>query len=244
MQKNDLLGKKVRNKANEIGVVRSVDEVAGRLDVEFDDRSLKLQYPKAFWDGFLLAEDDNLQDELLREAEIIRQKVAKDKELKRLQEQEQAKLEAESRGKRGSHKDILTKGERFRTHAEALNECFGYSYKHYQQAFKRIDDQYAVWFPSIAKRVMGEFLAADTSYGWLNTLCENDTVIYEKNVEDINMNSERDRFWDVFVFSKKDGEDEYVFTGLFRSNPVPTDKGFRYEKLGSQIDLNTMQILK
>ena len=102
MQKEGLLGKKVRNKANEIGVVRSVDEVAGRLEVEFDDRSLKFQYPKAFLDGFLLAEDDHLQDELLREAEIIRQKVVKVKELKRLQEQEQAKLDAKNRGKRGS----------------------------------------------------------------------------------------------------------------------------------------------
>ena len=107
-----------------------------------------------------------------------------------------------------------------------------------------MDDHYGVWFPSIAKRTMGEYISADTSYGWLNILCENDTVIFEKHTEDPNLNTTRDEAVSRFVFAKFDGEEGYKFIGLFKANPVPTKEGFRYELIGTQIDLDHMTVIK
>jgi len=239
----ELIGQLVTNKINETGTIISYDD-EGRISVDFGSRVVKFQCPKAFADGFLKLEDENLQEKLIDEAKKQAKEISAQKELKARENEERRKKEVSERSTRKEHRDILTRGERFRTHAEALNECFGYNYKHYQMAFKAIDDQYAAWFPSIAKRIEGEYAAADTSNGWLNILCENDSVIYERNVEDNNRNVERDRTWNVFVFCKMDGENDYVFKGLFKSNTVPTEKGFKYELTGIQIDLNTMSVIR
>lgn len=41
----------------------------------------------------------------------------------------------------------------FATHADVLNTLFGYRYKHFQKAYKDLDNGYGVWFPNIASRV-------------------------------------------------------------------------------------------
>ncbi len=40
----------------------------------------------------------------------------------------------------------------FSTHADVLNNCFGFHYKHYQKAYKDLENGYAVWFPRIARK--------------------------------------------------------------------------------------------
>lgn len=237
-----IIGQTVTNKMNKKGTVESYEE--GRIVVSFSDREATFQCPMAFADGFLRAEDDSLQEKLLAEAAEVKKKAEEMKAESIALRIQKQKEETANRGKRGAHRAMVTKGEVFRTHAEALNECFGYSYKHFQTAFKQIDDENGAWFPSIAKRVMGEYVAADTSYGWLNVLCENETVILEKNVEDPSKNTTRDKSGNRFVFAKFDGEDVYTFIGLFSSDPVPTKDGFRYELLGTQIDLDKMEVIR
>ena len=242
MDKELLIGLKVTNKAGEKGTVKSFEE--GRLVVVFANREASFHCPQAFGQGFITAEDSDIQDKLIKEAERIKEQSEKEKLLRQEEHLKKHQEDIEKRGERGSHRSVLYKGESFRTHAEALNECFGYGYKHFQMAYKQIDDNYGAWFPSIAKRVMGEYVAADTSAGWLNILCENDTVILEKHVEDPNKNITRDKSGYRFVFAKYDGRDDYTFIGLYSSDPVPTKEGFRYELIGTQIDLNTMQVIK
>ena len=58
------------------------------------------------------------------------------------------------------------------------------------------------------------------------------------------MNVTREKTGKRFVFAKFDGSEEYTFIGLFSSDPVPTENGFRYERLGTEINLNTMEVLK
>lgn len=242
MKKEELIGQIVESKAYGKGKIVGYD--GHHVTVEFSKKTSDFQCPKAFLDGFLVAEDIKVHDALINEACDEQDAAEKEKELMRIEEEKRREEEKKSRGTRGEHKEFLYKGETFRTHADALNDCFGYNYKHFQTAFKRIDDRYAAWFPSIAKRVMDEYVAAETSYGWLNVLCENGKVILEKNVENPDRNTDRDRSWDIFVFAKFDGENAYTFIGLFRSNPKLTKDGFRYELLGTQIDLNTMEICK
>ncbi len=240
MLREELIGQSVINKGYGKGTIKDFD--GERIEVEFTSKTTKFQFPKSFSDGFVKAEDEKLQEVIMVAAEELKEKEQKEKEQKRIQAEE--KKNTSNDNTRGSHKDTLYRGETFRTHAEALNECFGFNYKHFQKAYKHIDDKYAVWFPSIAKRVMGEYLAADTGNGWLNILCENDTVIYEKNVENVSLNTEREDNSYRFVFAKFDGDDSYKFLGLYSADPIPTEQGFKYQRIGIQINLNTMEIIK
>ncbi len=242
MDRETLIGQNVINKAFGRGTI--IDYDGKHIKVEFKTKTSDFLCPKAFLDGFLSAENLELHDALINEASDVLEKEQQEKEAKRTEEERKREEERKNRGVRGEHKDTVMKGETFGTHADALNACFGYKYKHFQKAFKEIDEEYGAWFPSIAKRVMGEYLAADTGNGWLNILCENDTVILEKNVEDPNMNVTREKAGKRFVFAKFDGSDVYTFVGLFSSDPVPTENGFRYERLGTEIDLKTMEVIK
>lgn len=241
MNKDNLLGRTVFNKMNDLGTVASCDDK--HIVISFSNKEATFKCPQAFLKGFLRAEDADIQEKLVAEAKELEAKKNEEREKQLSLLIENKRNEALQRGVRGSHRATVTKGEIFRTHAEALNECFGYSYKHYQIAFKQIDDNYGAWFPSIAKRVMGKYVVADTSCGWLNILCENDTVILEKNIENTSKNVSRDKAGFRFVFAKYDGQNEYTFVGLFSSNPVPTKEGFRYKRVGTKIDLNNMTIL-
>jgi hypothetical protein len=135
-------------------------------------------------------------------------------------------------------------GDTFRTHADVLNECFGFKFKHYQRAYKVINENYAIWFPTIAKRMEGEYSPSKNSYGWINVISEHNTIITEKN-EEKNKNQIREAKYELdrFVFAKFDKG--YTFIGVFRPESVvePWKTGYRYKRIGTNVDLKSLNIL-
>lgn len=237
----NIIGMEVINKKFGKGTV--ADIVDGRVRVLFPVREVKFVYPKAFADGYLTIEDKTIQDELVRLAIEEENRKNEEKAAKKL---EQEKKADEEKKLRKNHRSVVRRGDTFATHAEALNECFGYDYKHFQRAYLKVDDSTAVWFPSIARRVMGEFIAADNSFGWLNVLAENDTILYSKNVEDANKNSDdididtRDRY----IFAKFDGDTCYTFIGVYSAEQKVTENGFKHVRIGTAVNLDTMTIIE
>jgi hypothetical protein len=143
------------------------------------------------------------------------------------------------------NRTFLNNGDIFRTHADVLNECFGFQCRQYQRAYKVLDENYAIWFPTIAKRIEGEYGASDNSYGWVNVISEHNTLITEKN-EEKSKNKIREAKYELdrFVFAKF-GKG-YTFIGVFRPESVaePWKTGYRYKLIGTKVDLKTMKILE
>ena len=65
----------------------------------------------------------------------------------------------------------------FATHADALNACFGFSYKHFQKAYKDLENGYAVWFPNIARKIDDHYISTDDYFGWVNILSDSGDTI-------------------------------------------------------------------
>ncbi len=247
MNFSELEGQKVQHKAFGVGKIISVED--NKVKVDFTVGVKEFVYPDAF-EKFLKIEDSKLEkniDELIDENKekknIEREQSIREREERFKQEQKEKAKRRETRIE--PRRDFLSKGDRFRTHADALNDCFGFQYEHYQTAFKVIEEgKYAVWFPTIAKRVGDEYTATDNSYGWINVLSEHDTVLTEKN-QDTSKNAARDiKFeWDRFVFAKFD--EGYTFIGVYRpiDSPKPWETGYKYELLGTKVNLKTLEIL-
>ena len=72
----------------------------------------------------------------------------------------------------------------FSTHAEVLNNCFGFHYKHYQKAYKDLENGYAVWFPRIARKAGDQYMSSDDYWGWLNILSDSGETITQMDNPD------------------------------------------------------------
>ena len=243
---NNYQGDVVFHKMFGKGIIKAIEE--NRLIVDFEGTEKKFKFPDAF-EEFLKFENDEKQLEVnaLIEADKAEKENAAIKKAK--ERQEQALLYEKKKKERkdariAPAREYLVKGTTFATHKDALNECFGFQYKHFQQAYKVVDDKFAVWFPSIARRIQDTFVATETSNGWVNVISEKDTVITEKH-ENNSMNTERDPKFDLdrFVFAKLDGEG-YCFIGVFRTEHAdkPWETGYRYRLIGTKVNLKTMEI--
>ncbi|MCR5304362.1 MAG: hypothetical protein K6E33_07340, partial [Lachnospiraceae bacterium] len=168
MDKSILIGEKILHKSLGEGVIISIED--NYVKVVFDgDSEKEFQFPQAFF-NLMQFEKETLQSIIMKEKEL------KEKDLKSVVESvTQPKQEKIYKAK------VLEKGEGFATHAEALNECLGSNYKHFQQAYKVIDDDYAVWFPNIAVEKRGEYVSTDKTLGWVNILTEKGTVIIQRD---------------------------------------------------------------
>lgn len=228
----------------------TINDFAGdKVVVDFNGTEKMFKFPDAF-ESFIKFENADKQSEVT--ALVEDKKEQKAEEVARIaKEREEQLLQAQQakKDKRNTriipHKEILSKGDTFSTHKDALNDCFGFQYEHYQPAYKVVDDKFAVWFPSIARRIQGEYIATETSNGWVNILSENDTVIIEKH-EDNTKNTERDPQFDLdrYVFAKFDGEN-YRFIGVYRPEHAdkPWETGYKYKLIGTKVNLRTMEIL-
>ena len=220
----------------------------GYATVIFEEKETKFLFPAGFGrDGFVKFADEELQAEVLDMSENLKAEEAEEK--RRLyedkeQEREKSKKKTGSTERAEVFRKTLSYGDSFRTHADALNSCFGFNYTTYQQAYKEVDDKYAVWFASIAKIIDGKYVAADSGNGWINVLSEGGRVLTEKNEDDAkNVYKERRELFDRFVFAKMDDE-TYTFIGVYRYDvkESSTETGFKFVRLGTKVNLQTMEI--
>jgi len=244
---NNYIGEAITHKAFGKGTIKNIE--GDKVVLDFNGTEKTFKFPDAF-ETFIKLDDAGKQTEVT--ALVEEKKKQKSEEAAKLaKEREEQMLQAQQakKDKRNTrvipHKEILIKGDTFTTHKDALNECFGFQYEHFQPAFKVVDDKFSVWFPSIARRVQGEYVSTETSNGWINVLSENDTVITEKN-EDGTKNTERDPKYDLdrYVFAKFDGEN-YRFIGVYRPEHAdrPWETGYKYKLVGTKVNLRTMEIL-
>lgn len=241
------IGETIIHKSFGKGTITNIDN--DKVTLNFNGTEKLFQYPDVF-EKFAKFDDEDKQADvvnLVEEKKKQKQEEAERKAREREERENQAKqAKNDKRNTRVvSYKDILNKGDIFATHKDALNECFGFQYEHFQPAFKVVDDKFAVWFPSIARKVQGEYVSTETSNGWINVLSENDTVLTEKN-EDGTKNIERDSKFELdrYVFAKFDGEN-YRFIGVYRSEHVdrPWETGYKYRLIGTKVNLRTMEII-
>ena len=244
---SDYIGERVTHKAFGSGVIKNIEN--DRVIIEFTSEEKTFKFPDAF-ETFVKFEDTDKQEAVKAIIDINKKLKEEAAEQLAIEREKQLQLEKQAKkDKRNSrvvpHKEFLTKGDTFSTHKDALNDCFGFQYEHFQPAFKVVDDKFSVWFPSIARRVQGEYISTETSNGWINVLSENDTVITEKH-EDVEKNTKREAKFDLdrFVFAKFDG-DSYRFIGVYRPEHAdrPWETGYRYKLIGTKVNLRTMEIL-
>lgn len=246
-----LIGHRVTHITWGFGSITQADD--NYVWVEFDECGLKkYQYPKAFT-TFLTIDDSLIQAEILEDAKILEEKKRALSSAKKVSYQRQISQPGRSAGTvRDSRGDlikekkfegrILELGVSFSTHAEALNTCFGTKYKHYQKAYKELGGEYAVWFPSIARKVLGEYVSTDSYSGWVNILSEDQKTLLQVD-NPIYGTSEIKHCPDKrIVFAKFEGDQRYRFIGIYRSEKR-VKNGFEHTRLGTKIDTVTLQIL-
>ena len=216
-------------------------------------------------------DDASLMDEILEEAQKLKteeEKVRKEKEekerLRRQHEEEQRRVSSSVRNeKRNAGTTRLAKEEprsrevphmygdgiigpktSFATHAEALNICFGYQYKHFQMGYKNLENGYAVWFPSIARIFAGKYLSSDDYRGWLNILSDSGDTITQMD----NPSYSRSKAWEPdpnkrVIFARFEGERRYRFIGIFVFEKRSLDRE-SFRRIGTLFDTKKMEIIE
>ena len=172
MNTNKLIGHKITHVSWGEGIIIAAD--SKYITVSYSGQGeKKYQFPKAF-ESFLTIDEKSLQDEIREE--IGNLPVKEKMEIQPVRRTIQRDASSSIRNERVNLREvpfqdrILKIGVSFTTHAEALNKCFGFNYKQYQQAYKSLNKAYAVWFPSIANKAWGEYISTDTFSGWINIL--------------------------------------------------------------------------
>lgn len=221
--------------------------------VEFDEGGLKkYQYPKAF-STFLTIDDPSIQIEILEEEKALAEKEKVMSSAKKVSYQREIPRAGRSTGTvRDSRGDlikerkfdgrILELGTPFSTHAEALNTCFGTKYKHYQKAYKEIGGGYAVWFPSIARKVLGKYVSTDDYSGWVNILSEDQNTLLQVDNPIYGIRERKHDPDKRIVFAKFEGDKRYRFIGVYRSEKR-VENGYEHTRLGTKFDTITFQVL-
>ena len=140
-------------------------------------------------------------------------------------------------------KGVLTLGRAFTTHAEALNRCFGFRYKQYQQAYKSINDEYAVWFPNIATKIGKDYVSTDNYFGWINTLTDEGRVLtqIDRTPFDGNYDDKRHDNPKRIVFARFDGERVYRFIGVFDGGRR-VQNGYEHWRIATEINTTAVRI--
>lgn len=204
----------------------------------------KFQFPKAFT-SFLTLDDDALQDEILQEYERISEAEKKPAEaaieVKPVTQKAASQNERKASGNSVAFNGhILEVGNTFNTHAEVFNKCFGYNYKHYQMAYKKIGNGYAVWFPCIAKNGIDGYVSTDEYSGWINTLSDDNKKLIQFDKGEFV--PEKQDLSKRLVFAKFDGDKRYTFIGVY----VPSgrvDQGSEHIRIGTKFDIDSFRII-
>ena len=132
----------------------------------------------------------------------------------------------------------------FATHADVLNTLFGYRYKHFQKAYKNLENGYGVWFPNIASRVGDKYLSSDEYWGWVNILSDaGDTVTQIDNPEYTYSGTGEPDKNKCFIFARFERNKRYTFIGLFGPARRAGNKTIR-TRIGEIVDIKNMKILQ
>ena len=129
----------------------------------------------------------------------------------------------------------------FATHADVLNTCFGFHYKHYQKAYKDIGNGYGVWFPNIARRVGAQYLSSDEYLGWLNILSASGDTITQIDNADYFRPGRVDKNKRI-IFARFDNDKRYTFIGVF-AHGERVENGVKYSRIGTMFDTKKMEIV-
>ena len=245
MNTNKLIGHKITHVSWGEGIIITAD--SKYITVSYSGQGeKKYQFPKAF-ESFLTIDEKSLQDEIREEIENlpVKEKMVIQPVRRTIQRDASSSIRNEGVNLREVpfQDRILKIGVSFTTHAEALNKCFGFNYKQYQQAYKSLNKGYAVWFPSIANKAWGEYVSTDTFSGWIKILSEDkktllqvDNPLYASvGTKDYDPNKR-------IVFAKFDKDKRYRFIGIFGAERRVSN-GYEYTRLGTVIDTVTMQMM-
>lgn len=230
MNSVEIVGEEVVHKTYGEGKVISASE--GYIKIVFEKGvETEFPFPKAFH-SFLVFKDKDLQAKTSEEN--------KNKEVNKSVSVE--KLPSSSALKRLA-KEIVQKGDGYSTHAEALNDCFGFNYKHFQQAYKVISDEYAVWFPNIARKAGAGYVSTDKTLGWVNVLTEKGKIIIQRDRDKKQSHNDEKFVKKRIVFAKQEGDSRYVFLGLFDEGER-IDEGIRFNLVSDSFNLIDMKPVK
>ena len=227
----------------------------------------KFQFPQAFA-SYLTIDDNSLQTEILdigkerkrqtdaeksqKEAENAAEEARRINEAKALAtEQKRSRPKLSGGPKTVNMTEVHMYGDgiigpetSFATHADVLNTLFGYRYKHFQKAYKDLENGYGVWFPNIASRVGDKYLSSDEYWGWVNILSDSgDTVTQIDNPEYTYGGTGEPDTNKCFIFARFERNKRYTFIGLFGPARREGNKTIR-TRIGEIVDIKNMKILQ
>lgn len=123
-----------------------------------------------------------------------------------------------------------------------MNGCFGknftsvYSCQRYY--FNHIDSDHMVWFPKLAVKKNGKYMAPSESKGWLNILSDDgETIIEEKEDDPRSASDDEDGRLPRYTFGKVQKKG-YIFLGVFVADMEKCVPGhWEYKRIATEIDL-------
>lgn len=266
MDIQELIGHNVTHKSFGTGRILSVTETW--IEVEFVTKGTKkVQFPQTFA-SYMRIDDEYLQSKIIaleekRKADESRQKQIEAEKRAYVQAQyetkNQSNIRKESEGdwlkSKSSRSGITeTKAEiyyygegiigpktSFATHADALNACFGFKYKHFQKAYKDLENGYAVWFPNIARKIDDQYISTDDYFGWINILSDSgDTITQiDKTHSEPGRRDNNKRV----IFARFDNNKRYTFIGVFVFQER-INNGHRYVRIGTIFDTKNLKIVE
>ena len=72
----------------------------------------------------------------------------------------------------------------FNTITEVMNECFAKNYKGCMKAFLPQKNDVVAWFPKLAIKRGGSYVASSRAQGWVNVLTSDGEMLIEENPND------------------------------------------------------------
>ena len=267
MDTSKLIGHSVKHVTYGSGKIASVNDKY--IKVIFDQGEAKrFQFPQAFI-SFLKVEDASLMSEILMEEQ---ERISADRRKREEAENRRPPVKSEEVNAQGGlydnkqktvehvtqnnvkYKDNVTQGisgngiidlkTSFTTHADVLNRCFGFHYKHYQKAYKDLENGYAVWFPRIARKIGDQYLSSDDYWGCLNILSDSGDTITQMDNPDFPYSGEGGPDENKrIIFARFDRDVGYRFIGVFAFTER-MQNGDRYTRIGSVFDTRAMKIVQ
>lgn len=238
---DNLINSTVYHKKYGRGIITDISST--HIKINFSDELKTFNYPYAF-ENFLTLENKEIQNTIIKQ---IKDKKQIDIEEKLKYSDNIAKELKKRNGRKLPVKKILDNEQIFYSHAAILNNCFGYSYSTYLSGLKHIDDNYSIWFPTIAEYSNNKSMPAKNSITWINIMKDNGNTIIETNtnankiINKSMVNNHKNTY--RFVFLKHNNE-FYCFEGLYKLNKEKSNLfTYHYDKIGSVINLLDFSII-
>ena len=266
MDTSKLIGQSVKHVTYGSGKIAAIDDKY--IQIIFDrGESKRFQFPQVFV-SYLKIEDASLMSEILMEEQKRIMADQRKKELINIRVSEKPE-EVNARGglhdkKQKAEERVLPNNVKYRdnaeqgitwgriinlktyfsTHADVLNNCFGFHYKHYQKAYKDLENGYAVWFPRIARKAGDQYMSSDDYWGWLNILSDSGETITQMDNPDFPYTGEGGPDNNKrLIFARFDKDVGYRFIGVFVFKERIRN-GESFMRIGTVFDTRSMTIIQ